>query len=83
MIRASLRGEYDGGGRLALMAAATLYVVSPVDLVPETLLLAVGLVDDFVVITWLAGAVLSETERFLQWEIRGPGPRRVATIPRR
>jgi uncharacterized membrane protein YkvA (DUF1232 family) len=70
MIRASLRGEYDGGGRLALMAAATVYVVSPVDLVPEALLLVLGLVDDFVVVTWLAGAVLSETERFLQWERR-------------
>jgi uncharacterized membrane protein YkvA (DUF1232 family) len=82
MIRASLRGEYDGGKRLALMAAAALYVASPVDLVPEAILLVFGLVDDLMVVTWLAGAVLSETERFLEWELRNPGPRRIATARR-
>ena len=70
MIRATVRGEYDGAARLAMMAVAALYVVSPVDLVPEALLLAVGLVDDVVLVSWLAGAVLSETERFLRWEAR-------------
>lgn len=68
MIAATARGEYDGGKRLFLLAAATAYVVSPIDAVPEAFLLVVGLVDDAVMITWLAGAVLSETERFLEWE---------------
>jgi uncharacterized membrane protein YkvA (DUF1232 family) len=68
MIKATARGEYDGGLRVALMTAATLYVVSPVDAVPEAALLVFGLADDAVMITWLAGSVLSETERFLQWE---------------
>lgn len=68
MIAATLRGRYDGAGRLALMAAALVYVVSPVDLVPESVLLLLGLADDAVVVTWLAGAVLGETERFLDWE---------------
>ncbi|MEV4198712.1 YkvA family protein [Micromonospora globbae] len=70
MIRATARGEYDGGLRLALMAAATAYVVSPVDLVPEIPLAIFGLADDAVMVTWLAGAVLAETERFLEWETR-------------
>lgn len=70
MIRASLRGEYDGGARLFAMAAAGLYVISPIDLVPEALLLVFGLVDDAVVGVWLAGALLAETERFLEWERR-------------
>ena len=68
MIKASARGEYDGGKRLVLMAAATAYVVSPIDLVPEAFLFLVGLADDAVMIAWLAGTVLSETERFLEWE---------------
>jgi uncharacterized membrane protein YkvA (DUF1232 family) len=68
MVWATTRGEYDGGLRLALMAAATAYVVSPIDAVPEALVLFVGLVDDAIVITWLAGTVLAETERFLRWE---------------
>ncbi|MEV0158333.1 YkvA family protein [Micromonospora sp. NPDC050686] len=70
MIRATARGEYDGGLRLAMMAAATAYVVSPLDVVPELFLTVFGLVDDVVMITWLAGSVLSETERFLEWESR-------------
>jgi uncharacterized membrane protein YkvA (DUF1232 family) len=68
MIKATTRGEYDGGMRVAMMAAATVYVASPFDFVPEALLLVVGLADDAVMIAWLAGSVLSETERFLQWE---------------
>jgi uncharacterized membrane protein YkvA (DUF1232 family) len=68
MIKASTRGEYDGGMRVALMAAATAYVVSPIDVIPEAALLVFGLADDAVMIAWLAGAVLSETNRFLEWE---------------
>ena len=68
MLKATAKGEYDGGMRVALMTAATLYVVSPIDAVPEAALLVFGLADDAVMITWLAGAVLAETERFLEWE---------------
>jgi uncharacterized membrane protein YkvA (DUF1232 family) len=70
MLKATAKGEYDGGLRIALMAAATAYVISPIDLVPEAFLLILGLADDAVMITWLAGTVLSETERFLEWEKR-------------
>jgi len=68
MLKATAKGEYDGGLRVALMAAATAYVVSPIDVVPEAFLLVFGLADDAIMITWLAGTVLSETERFLAWE---------------
>jgi uncharacterized membrane protein YkvA (DUF1232 family) len=70
MLKATARHEYDGGMRLALMTAATIYVVSPVDFVPELLLSVFGLADDAVAAVWLAGMVLSETERFLEWEKR-------------
>lgn len=76
MIAATLRGEYDGGLRLAMMVAAAAYVVSPIDLVPEALLTIFGLADDALMISWLAGSVLAETERFLEWEAR-----RAAVIP--
>jgi len=68
MVRASARGEYDGGLRTAMMAAAAVYIVSPIDLVPEAFLLLFGLADDAVMVVWLAGAVLAETQRFLEWE---------------
>jgi uncharacterized membrane protein YkvA (DUF1232 family) len=68
MFAATARGEYDGGLRVALMAAATAYVVSPIDVIPEAFLFVFGLADDAIMIAWLAGTVLSETERFLEWE---------------
>jgi len=68
MLMATAKGQYDGGLRVALMAAATAYVVSPFDLVPEAVLLVFGLADDAIMVTWLAGTVLAETERFLEWE---------------
>ncbi len=68
MLKATAKGHYDGGMRVALMAAATAYVVSPIDAVPEAFLWVFGLVDDAVMVTWLAGTVLAETERFLEWE---------------
>ena len=65
-----MSGQWDGlgAGRLALMGVALFYVLSPIDLVPEGLLLAVGLVDDVVVVSWLAGSVLDATDRFVAWE---------------
>ena len=68
MMRATARGEYDGGMRVAMMAVMTAYVLSPIDVIPEAALLIFGLADDALMITWLAGTVLSETERFLEWE---------------
>ena len=68
MLKASAKGEYDGGMRVAMMAAATAYVVSTLDIIPEAMFLVLGLVDDAVMVTWLAGSILSETERFLEWE---------------
>lgn len=68
MIRATLRGEYDGGGRLLTLLLTGLYIVSPIDAVPEALLLVVGLIDDAALGVYFAGALLDETERFLAWE---------------
>ena len=74
MAGASLAGRYPGlgRGRLALFVLGLVYLVSPVDLVPELLFNVFGLVDDAVVALWLAGAFLVETERYLGWE-RAPG----------
>jgi uncharacterized membrane protein YkvA (DUF1232 family) len=68
MLWATVTGRYDGKARLLGVALAGAYIASPVDLVPEAFLLLLGLVDDAAIAVWLAGAVLSETERFLQWE---------------
>jgi uncharacterized membrane protein YkvA (DUF1232 family) len=79
MAAASLRPRrrYDGLWRLGLMGAAAAYIVWPVDMVPELFLAPVGLIDDAFVVTWLSGAVLSETGRFLEWERQ----RKLAALP--
>jgi len=70
LVRATMNGSYVGttAGRLALMAAAVAYVASPIDLVPEAFLPVLGVADDAVVISWVARALLDETDRFLAWE---------------
>lgn len=70
MVRAIRRGEYTGADltRVALMLAAAGYVVSPIDLMPEAVLLLGGLADDALVIGWLAVTVIRTTDDFLDWE---------------
>lgn len=73
----TVTGRYDGFGRLFAISLATIYVASPIDLFPEAILLLPGLLDDALIAAWIAGAVLSETERFLLWEQGRVTPRRV------
>jgi uncharacterized membrane protein YkvA (DUF1232 family) len=70
LVASTIRGDYVGTtrGRLFLLLAGVLYVVSPVDLVPELLLPVLGLGDDALVIGWIAASVINETESFLGWE---------------
>jgi uncharacterized membrane protein YkvA (DUF1232 family) len=70
MLGAWAGGRYRGisTGRVLAMLAATGYLVSPIDLVPEGLFAFVGLVDDAAVAAWLAGVLLDETSRFAEWE---------------
>ena len=68
MIKATFKGQYDGGVRLALLTAAGAYIVSPIDALPELFLTLPGLIDDAAIATYFAGALLDELERFLAWE---------------
>ena len=70
LVWATFRGEYAGTSRARLLAivGALLYVVSPIDLVPELVLPLIGLGDDAVVISWIAVTLINDTESFLNWE---------------
>ena len=70
LVRATFRGDYAGTtrGRLIMLVGALLYVVSPVDLVPEMIVPILGLADDALVISWIGTALINETESFLSWE---------------
>lgn len=75
MIRAVRSGEYTGlsSTRLALILAGVGYVVSPIDVVPEGLLLVLGLADDAMVLGWVVLTLVKETEEFLAWEAAATG----------
>jgi uncharacterized membrane protein YkvA (DUF1232 family) len=70
MILATLRREYDGAARLGMIALSVLYLLSPLDFVADAVFLIVGVIGDAALITWVAGALMDETERFLEWERR-------------
>jgi len=70
MVRDVLRGDFDGvsRGRLLVMALAVLYIVSPVDLLPEALLTIPGLADDAAVAAWLVASLVGATSAYRLWE---------------
>lgn len=63
-------GRYKGlsRGRLLTMVLAVVYILSPVDLVPEALLTIPGLVDDVAVAGWLVAATMHATTAYRLWE---------------
>lgn len=81
LVRDVMIGRYKGlsRGRLLLMLLAVVYVVSPVDLLPEALLTIPGLVDDVAVAGWLVAATFRATTAYREWET---GPATTSTDPR-
>ena len=69
MLRDSFTGRFTGLGRgkLLLMALAALYIVSPIDFLPEAILTIPGLADDAVVGVWLAAALFAASDEYLIW----------------
>ncbi len=70
MVAQGLGGRYPGldKGRVALAALGLVYVLSPVDAVPEIFVPLLGLGDDAVVAAFVVGALLAEADAFLDWE---------------
>lgn len=84
LVRSIMLGEYHGTtrARLGTVAMGVVYVVSPIDLVPEMFLPFVGLADDALVLGWVVRRVLGETGDFLRWERSRPGaPRTGGATP--
>lgn len=65
MIRCSVSGKYAGLPRtgLLLIVGAVVYLVAPLDILPDPIL-----IDDAAVIAWVAGRVKADMERFRAWE---------------
>lgn len=69
MIGDVMRGRYAGlgKGKLGLMAMGVVYIISPIDLIPDFLVL-IGVADDFGVFLWLMASLLGESGRYVDWE---------------
>ncbi|HET9658613.1 MAG TPA: YkvA family protein [Kineosporiaceae bacterium] len=70
MLRLGLGGRYPflDKRRLGLVLLGLVYLVSPLDFIPEMFLPLIGLGDDAVVVTWMVGSLLAEAGDFLEWE---------------
>lgn len=68
MIAAFVKGEYTQISKwnIALSLAAMMYLILPLDLVPDFLFM--GLLDDIAVVGWLYNRLQSEIQEFLEWE---------------
>lgn len=69
MVGSVMRGDYAGmgKGKLALFGLGVVYLVSPIDVIPD-FLMVIGVADDFGVFLWLMASLLGESGRYVQHE---------------
>ena len=69
LVRDTVSGRYDGlgRGRLAMIGVALVYIIAPIDLVPEALLTIPGLMDDAAVAAWLIATLMGATTAYRAW----------------
>ena len=69
LLTAYAQGEYRRVPARALLTltAALIYFLNPLDLIPDALP-ALGLTDDFAVLTWVCQSMATEMGAFLEWE---------------
>ena len=84
MVRAYTSGQYKGIPTRSLLVgiAVLLYLLSPLDLIPD-FLVGIGLLDDLGVMSWFIIQFKDELDKFISWEQEqqgrlpspAPGPR--------
>ena len=69
MLRDAAAGRFPmlSRSRLAVLLLGVLYVVSPVDLVPESALMLLGMTDDVLVAGWVVAALLDAAGDYATW----------------
>ena len=84
LVRRFVSGEYRaiGTGTIVAGLAVLLYVLSPIDLVPD-FIPVVGFLDDLSLISWFAGKFQGEIVRFREWEAAAAGAATGAAEPAR
>jgi uncharacterized membrane protein YkvA (DUF1232 family) len=69
LLKASVSGAYTGLSvhKLVTIVAAILYLISPLDVIPD-FIPVVGYVDDAAVIAWVLKSIADELKDFRMWE---------------
>jgi len=69
LLKAHVTGQYriQSFRIVLILLASIIYLVNPLDLIPD-FILGVGLVDDLAVVTWVYQALSTEVNAFKQWE---------------
>lgn len=73
MLKARVSGEYQGlsAKKMFLVAAAIMYFVTPIDIIPD-FLPVVGLLDDLSLLAWIYTTLSKEVSEFVKWKNAGP-----------
>lgn len=68
-VRDSASGKYQGYsiGNLTIAVAALIYVVSPIDFIPD-LIPALGFVDDAMIVIWAVKRLYGELQAYRRWK---------------
>ena len=81
MLRDTARGRYRPATMTVVSAVAViLYILSPIDLIPD-FLLGIGLLDDAAFFMWMLGKIRGELDRFVEWEQAGAPARQPVNVP--
>lgn len=74
MVKAYARREYTEvpWGAIALITTSLVYLVTPMDLVPDFLPI-VGFGDDIALLAWTISQIEGDIDRFVEWENRARG----------
>ena len=72
MLKSVLRGQYKGMsfGTLGLLVLGVVYIVSPIDAIPDVIPVA-GIVDDTGLALWMLAVLVKAAGDFVSWERSG------------
>ena len=82
MVRSYISGEYRDISSSTIISglAVLLYVLSPIDLVPD-FIPVLGFLDDLSLVSWFVGKFHVEITRFHEWELAGRGQPVIISSP--
>jgi len=74
LVRSYISGEYRdiSGNTIISGLAVLLYVISPIDLVPD-FIPVLGFLDDLSLVSWFVGKFQAEITKYREWEATGRG----------